>query len=172
MKPQKKFNKNQSVLKDVYTHFGVNNPGELQDVYMKADQELMRSQKWDYKNVNLIPNQMKDMIEKVGIQNILDERERKWVQINILWMWYHHAISCALWQYGDKKKALEYSGVALKLQPDNHPNKITRLFYFLIRDDIKSAEEWQKSITEEPEKSTAEYNIRLYKRGDFFKPEI
>lgn len=172
MKPQKKFNKNQSVLKDVYIHFGVNDPGELQKVYMKADQELMRSQGWDYKNVNLIPNQIKDMIEKVGIQNILDKKEKKWIQTYILWMWYHHAVSCALWRYGDKKKALKYSEIALKLQPDNHPNKITRLFYFLIRDDLENAEEWQKSITEEPEKSTADYFVKLYRYGDFFKLQI
>lgn len=77
MKPQKKINKNQSVLKDVYVHFGVNNPGELQEVYTEADQELMRSKQWDYKNANLITNQIKDMIEKVGIQNILDKKEKK-----------------------------------------------------------------------------------------------
>lgn len=171
MKPQKKFNKKQSVLKDVYTHFGVNDPGELNTMYMNADQELMKSAQWDYKNTNLITNQIKNMIEEIDVENIHDKKEKKWIK-NLLWMWYHHAISCALSQYGDKKAALEYSKIALDIQPANHPNKITQLLYFLVRDEIKNAEKWQKLITTEPEKTTADYCIKLYKQGDFFKREI
>jgi len=87
-------------------------------------------------------------------------------------MWYHHATSCALWKYGDKKSAIKYSEVTLDLQPDNHPNKITQLLYFLVRDEIGNAEKWAKSITEESEKTTTQYNIELYKKGDFFKIQV
>ncbi len=167
----KKFNKDQSVLKDVYIAFSVNDPGELQDLYMSEDQKLMKAKKWDYNNPNLIPNKIKNMIEGIGISNIIDKKEKQWIQ-NILWMWHHHAISCALWRYGDKKATMKYSEIALKLQPDDHPNKITQLLYFLIRDEIENAEKWAKSITEEPEKTTAQYNIELYKKGDFFKPQV
>ena len=83
-------------------------------------------------------------------------------------MWHHHAIGCALWQHGDKKAAIKYSKIALNLQSDNHPNKITQLLYFLVRDEIESAKKWAKFITEEPDKTTAQYNIELYKKGDFF----
>ncbi|KKU81072.1 MAG: hypothetical protein UY07_C0026G0001 [Parcubacteria group bacterium GW2011_GWA1_47_8] len=171
MKSQKKFDKTQSVLKDVYLYFGAKDPGELKTVYMNADQELMRSAQWDYKDNNLLTNQIKEMVEKVGVCNIRDTKEKKWIQ-SILWMWYHHAISCALWKYGDKKTAQKYSKIALALQPIDHPNKITRLLYFLVRDDIKSAEQWAKTIHGEPEKTTARYSIKLYKQGDFFKPQI
>jgi len=44
----KKFNKNRSVLKDVYIGFSVNDPGELQDLYMSEDQKLMKAKKWDF----------------------------------------------------------------------------------------------------------------------------
>lgn len=172
MKSQKKFDREKSILRDVYVHFSVNDPGELQELYMKVDQELMLSGKWDYKNPSLVTNQIKEMIEEIGIDNIKDEKEKKWIKKYILWMWYHHAISCALSKYGDKEAALEYSITALNYQPIDHPNKITRLLYLLIRDDLASAEEWQKSITKEPEKSTAEFLVNLYKRGDFFKPNI
>lgn len=171
MKLQKKFDGNKSVLKDVYIRFSVNDPGELQDIYKKADQELMRAGQWDYANPGLVTNQIKEMIEKIGVNNINDEKEKKWIKMYILWMWYHHAITCALWKYGDKEAAIEYSKMAINLQHDDHPNKITRLLYFLVRDDLASAEKWQKTITEEPEKSTAEYSIKLYKKGDFFKPQ-
>lgn len=172
MKSQKKFDRNQSILRDVYVHFSANDPGELQDIYMKADQELMRAGRWDYANPGLVTNQIKEMIEKIGINNIKDEKEKKWIKTYILWMWYHHAISCALSKYGDKEAALEYSEIALKYQPPGHPNKITRLYYFLIRDDLTNAEELQKLITEEPEKSTADFIVKQYKHGDFFKLQI
>jgi len=163
-----KFDKNKSVLKDVYIRFSVNDPGELQEAYMDEDQKLMKAGQWDYNNPVLVSNKIKSAIEEAGISNIADKKEKKWIQ-NILWMWYHHAISCALWQYGDKKAALDYSEIALKLQPDGHPNKITKLFYFLLRDDIENAEQWAKSITEEPEKATSQHNLNLYKKGKFFK---
>lgn len=171
MKTQKKFDRGQSILRDMYIHFSVNDPGELQEIYMKADQELMRAGRWDYANSKLVTNQIKEMIEKIGVNNINDKKEKKWIKIYILWMWYHHAISCALWKHGDREAAIEYSKVAVNLQPYNHPNKITRLLYFLVRDDLASAEKWQKIITKEPEKSTAEYSMNLYKKGNFFKSQ-
>lgn len=167
----KKFDKNKSILKDVYIGFSVSDPGELQDLYMSEDQKLMKVKKWDYNNPNLIPNKVKNMIEELGISDITDKKEKQWIQ-NILWMWYHHAISCALWRYGDKEAAIKYSEIALNLQPADHPNKITQLLYFLVRDEIESAEKWVKFITEEPEKTTAQYDVELYKNGDFFKIQV
>lgn len=166
----KKFDKNKSVLKEVYSKFSVNDPGELKELYMNVDQELMYAGKWNYNNSELITNKIKNAIEAVGIHAILDKKEKKWIS-GILWMWYHHAISCALFRYGDKKASIRYSATALDLQEEGHPNKITRLLYFLTRDDLNSAEQWFKSIKDEPEKTTANYSINLYKQGDFFKPQ-
>jgi len=166
----KKFNKNKSVLKNVYAEFSVNDPGELDDIFMREDQKLMKESLWDYNNNDLITNKIKDMIEEVGVSSIKDEKERRWIK-NILWMWYHHAISCALWKYGDKEMAKKYSSKALKMQNSDNPNKITRLLYLLIRDDINSAVWLVKKITENPEKTTAKHILKLYKKGDFYKPQ-
>jgi len=162
------FDKEASVLREVYVQFGANDPSELQTVYMDADQVLMNEVRWDYDNPELLPNKIRMAIEAVGISAISGEKERKWIG-QILWMWYHHAISCALWRYGDKKAAQEYSARALELQPVGHPNSITRLLYLLIRDDLDGAEQWAETITTEPEKTTATYFVDLYKQGDFFE---
>jgi len=167
----KKFNKNQSALKDLYDYFSVNDPGELQELYMTEDQKLMKAVQWDYNNPKLVTNKIKNMIEEVEISNIPDKKEKQWIQ-NILWMWYHHAISCALWKYGDKKAAVRYSETALNLQSNDHPNKITKLLYLLVRSDLKGAKKWEVSITEEPEKTAARHLVGLYKSGNFFKPQV
>lgn len=168
---RKKFDRNKSVLKDVYYFFSVNDPGELRDLYDREDQKLMIAAEWDYKNPDLIPNKIKSKIEEINILNIPDEKEKKWIQ-NILWLWYHHAISCALWRHGDKEAALKYSETALLLQPRDHPNKITKLLYLLVREDLTEAKKWAAFITEEPEKTMAERIIREYEDGTFFTLQV
>jgi hypothetical protein len=166
MASKKHFDRSKSILKDLYVQFSCNDPGELDVAYLKEDQRLMYATEWDYYNSSLVPNIIKNGIEKVGLNNIPDEKERRWIQ-EILWLWYHHAFSCAIYRYKDKKSALKYSRLALKFQPENHPNKITRLMYLLIRDKLREAKEWQKTITLEPEKSTAVSCIEDYKKGFF-----
>lgn len=126
---------------------------------------------WDYKNFELLPNQIKASIEAIEFLNLSDERERRLAQ-NILWLWYHHATSCALWRYADKDAARTYSEKALELQSENHPNRIARLFYFLIRDNLQEAEIWAKTIITEPEKTTAKYFLDLYREGRFFDKQV
>lgn len=167
---QKSFDPTKSVLKDVYEMFSCDDPGELLDLYESEDQKLMYADAWDYKNETLLTNRIKNAIEQAGYDAISDEKERHWIS-NILWLWYHHAISCALWQYADKDAALEFSARALAMQSEDHPNKITRLLYLLIRDRLEEAEAWLMTITTEPEKSTAQYSVDLYRNGDFFKPQ-
>lgn len=172
MKQQKRFDRTKSILRKVYECFEVNDPGELQVAYMKIDQSLMKSKRWDHRNSRLTPNKIKNMIEKVGVERIRDQKEKQWIR-NILWMWYHHATGSALWRYGDKRTAKRYSRIALALQNHDHPNKITRLLYFLTRDSLMDAERWADSIHEKsPEKKTANYLIELYKQGRFFKRQL
>ncbi|MCK4918398.1 MAG: hypothetical protein KAS02_01270, partial [Candidatus Pacebacteria bacterium] len=85
-----------------------------------------------------------------------------WIR-NILWSWYHHAISCAIWRYHNKKKAQEYSKKALEYQFGNHPNKITKLFYLLTHNKLREAEIWSDGIITEPEKTTAKYLVKEFK---------
>jgi hypothetical protein len=100
--------------------------------------------------------------------NTLTEEEKDWRQ-EILWFWYHHAISCAIWKK-DKAKAIEYSEKALSLQDENHPNKITKVLNLLVNDKIVAAEEFVKTI--DAEKDSAEGLVEDYKReGGFFNKE-
>lgn len=151
----------------MYERFLANDPGELQTVFSHEDQKLMTANAWDYKNDSLITNEIRKDIESIGLEKISDIKEKKWIQ-NILWMWYHHAISCALWRYGDKATAQTYAKKAIELQPEDGINKITRLLYLLAHDMIDEARIWAATITAEPEKSTAEWDIRLYDEGRFF----
>lgn len=161
-----KFNRDKSVLHDVYHHFSASDPVELNNIYMEADQKLMYAEDWDYRNPDLLTNKIADMVEQVGVENVPDPKERYWIS-NMLWMWYHHAISCAIWRYKDKEAARRYAKRALELQPENHPNKITRLFYLLLHDKIDEAQNWAKKITTEPEKTTAKQILSEHKSGTF-----
>lgn len=155
-------------LSDSYAAFGCKNIEELDSVFRKEDQNLMRNYSWDYANDNLCTNRIFRVLEHIDLSSITGLDERYWVQ-HILWTWYHHAISCALWRYGDREKALMYSAKAIEVQPLPHPNKITRLLYYLVRDNLFEAENWVRTITTEPEQSTARDTLELYRRGDFFK---
>jgi hypothetical protein len=126
----------------------------------------MHTQSWDYNNSDLLVNKVKEILEPINPQ-ILTEEERKWRQ-EILWFWYHHAISCAKDRYKDKDAAKKYAAKALENQTPDHPNQITRLLDLLINDKLEDAERWAGGITEEPEKSTATSLIEEYKNGLFF----
>lgn len=141
---------------------------ELIEKNNKADQKLMYADEWDYKDTGQLPNKIREALEKVDVATITDPYEKEWYP-HILWLWYHHAISCALWKHGNKNDALEYSEKALSIQPKDHPNKITKLLYLLIREDLEEAEKWAKTIETEPEKTTAQHDIDKYKNGNFFQ---
>ena len=161
------FEVKKSPVSEAYALFSAENPFDLQRKYSEADQILMKSHAWDYENGDLIINKVKDIIESVVLENIHDPEEYKWCK-EILWFWYHHAISCAIWRYKDKEKATLVSARALELQGDNHPNKITRLLYLLVRDRVAEAEELEKNIIVDYEQETASTLIHGYKKGEFF----
>jgi hypothetical protein len=153
-------------LQEAYALLGAVSIDDLSRRYDVEDQKLMQSGEWDYDNCDLLTNQVKAILSTVD-QNTLNKQERRWCQ-EILWFWYHHAISCAIWKKKDKAKARLYAEVALKLQPDAHPNKITRLLFFMTHDRISDAENFVRSIREgDDEKATAESLIADYRLGRF-----
>lgn len=81
-------------IRDAYELFGAKNAKEFHDLYVKEDQRLMKARKWDYDNPELLVNKAKNILESLN-RSELDEGENEWVQ-EILWFWYHHAISAAL----------------------------------------------------------------------------
>ena len=125
----------------------------------------MKSGEWDYKNQELVVNKVKDVLEGLD-PAFLSEEEKEW-RGEILWFWYHHAISCAIWHYHDKPAAIEFSNKALSYQSPEHPNKITKLLSLFVEGKMSEAEEWAKGIQNEVEKETAAYVIEDYKKHGF-----
>ncbi len=171
MEIKQKFDRNKSILRDLYASYSANDPGELIEVYTKIDQELMRSGQWDYNDASQATNIIKSAIEKVGLDAIPDRKEQEWLQ-DILWFWYHHATSCALDRYGDKSKAQEFSKKALELHLPTNPNKITKLLYLLTHDELDEAKKWIQGIDSETERSSAIADIETYIKGTFFEKKL
>lgn len=151
-----------SPIGEAYKLLEASTPLELSQKYTKAEQPLFISQEWDYENPAQIQNKVKDILETVD-PSALTEEEQDWRQ-EILWFWYHHAISCAIWKK-DRTKAIEYSNKALELQDENHPNKITKLLSLLVNGDVEEAEEFVKTV--DTDKEEAEGLIEDYKKGYF-----
>lgn len=162
-----------SPMREAYELLGAKTPLELHRAYSAEDQRLMKSHEWDYANPDLLVNKIKDILEKTDEQMLTDE-EKEWKQ-SILWFWYHHAISCAIWRYKDKEAAKLYATKALEFQADDNPNKITRLLWLLVDDKLEEAEAFAASIpqyklddgNDNPEPETARELIESYKQGGF-----
>lgn len=163
-----------SPLREAYLLLGAHTPLELSNLYGIEDQKLMPKREgvqpatpWDYDNPQLVINKVKNILENVNLDELTEE-ERYWRQ-EILWFWYHHAISCAIWLHKDKEKARQYALKALEYQSQPHPNKITRLLYLLVNDKLEEAEEWIKTThNENPDKETAADLLKEYKEHKFF----
>mgnify|MGYP001612450306 CR=1 FL=1 len=165
MRAESPENASNATLYEAYELMGVTTMYDLSRAYTKEDQKLMKEGTWDYKNPDLLTNKIKILLEKVD-PTTLSEEEKEW-RGEILWFWYHHAISCALWRYKDKERAQECAEKALGYQDEDHPNKITRLFYFLLHDDLKAAEDLAEGI--ENDKETAQWLIDDYVTGKWFR---
>ena len=109
-------------------------------------------------------NKIKSIIEQVGL-DILASDEKDWAQ-EILWFWYHHAVSSAIWGHNDKAAAQKFSAQALAYQPEGHPNQITKLLYLLAYDHVDEAKAWALTISDDAEKATAQLLIAKYERGE------
>jgi hypothetical protein len=153
-------------LQDAYKLLGAETPLELNEKYVEEDQKLFKAGEWDYENPELLTNQVKEMLEKVDATS-LNEDEREWRQ-EILWFWNHHAISIAVWKHRDRAAALQFAEKALALQPESHPNQITRLLYYLVRGDIAIAKAHAATITDEVEGPTANDLITEYEEQPWF----
>lgn len=163
---QSKFEIQKSPLRDAYRLLGARSPVQLSNLYVAEDQRMMATGGWDYNNSALIVNKVKTILEATD-QNTLTPDEKDWRE-EILWFWYQHAINCAIWTHRDKAAAQEFSERALRHQSDDHPNKITKLLYYLTRDKVQEAEQWAGTIGEEVEKTTAAKLLDDYKAGLFF----
>jgi hypothetical protein len=133
------------LVHEVFALLGVDNFKDLSLAYSREDQKLMKSQEWDPQNPALITNKVKTILEQIDPKG-LEESERSWY-FEVLWFWYHHAVSCTSW-VTDRSLAQAYATKALALQEEcqpesfGQPNRITRLLWLLVHDKVDQAREW------------------------------
>ncbi|MFQ5752961.1 MAG: hypothetical protein ACE5HI_13290 [bacterium] len=161
------FDINRSAIKEAYILLGAKTPGELSRLYTTEDQKIAKSAGWDYNNPDLVTNKVRNILESADESSLTEGEKGR--RKEILWFWYHHAISCAIWRYQNKEAAQLYSQKALEYQEGDHPNHITRLLYFLVRDKLKEAKNLAQTIEEDPEKTTAQDLIKEYENRGFSK---
>lgn len=140
------------VILEVCNLLGVDNPKDIYLAYLEQDQKLFKSGQWDYDDQSLVINKIKNILENIDPSALSNDENN--VRDNIIWFWYHHAISCAI-RKRDKDKAIESASRALKYQSESNPNKITKLLYFLVTGQYNEAVKWAYGITDKTEKSTA-----------------
>ena len=93
LKQPTEFDPKVSLLIEAYELLGAISPFDLHKKYVEDDQIYFKNGKQDYNNPDLLFNKAKVLIESVGLEN-LKEKEEMWSR-EILWFWYHHAISSA-----------------------------------------------------------------------------
>lgn len=137
--------------------YGVSDVKLLARLSDAIDQHLMRESEWDYNKPECGNNKLVRELEKLDRTGMTLE-ENYWVN-QIIWFWYHHAISCALFKYFDRSAAQAFAIRALEHQerlPD-HPNRITRLLYYLVFGQHDKAQQWVQSFSlDDAEADTAE----------------
>ncbi len=124
--------------RELFTLFKVDSFYDLSRAYTREDQKLMKRGKWDPNNLALITNRAKILLEWIDPSD-LNETDRSWRK-EILWFWYHHATS----HTRSRIEAQFYADQALELQGLDHPNRITRLLWFLAHDRVAVAERWMR----------------------------
>jgi hypothetical protein len=155
-----------SPIAKAYELLSATNPFDLQKKYNENEQVYFKSRTWDYNNPELLFNKVKAAIEEVGLENLKGEEE-KWAR-EILWFWYHHAISSARVMYPNNKLAREFAVKALELLNGDEYNQITRLLYYLVHHDVKSAEEFALQIVDPDDQELALELIQEYKDNKEF----
>lgn len=166
---RKKIAREQSPLKEAFKLLNASNVSDLCKKFIAEDQRLIKAQALDYKNKALVINKAKEIIERAIEQGFSGEKQENDDLRDVLWFWYHHATGYAIWRYRDKTKAREFSKKALNYQVADNPNKITRPLYLLVHDRKTEAEDWLKTISEEPEKTASQGIMTEFNTRNLFK---
>ena len=151
-------------LDDILRRFKVRDMFALHCLYVKKDQYVFKSGRWNYRDHRLVVNKIKSALERLPDER-LGKHDRVW-KIETLWFWHHHAISIAI-NRGDIKLARIYSDEALRLQGRDHPNKITRLLWYLLHGRVRQAKRWIRDGVKRPEIGTAKAVLGWYEDGWF-----
>jgi hypothetical protein len=164
-------NNNREAIELLYKQYNVSDMFLLNKLYISEEQPLFRAGTWSYEDHGQIHNQIKDALEKISIESLTEE-EVEW-RSEILWFWYHHAISVAI-NHNSKEYARYFANKALEVRSENHPNKITDILHALVYDnpnDAKLILEKMK-LENNPDIEVAKWCIESYEDGTFWPNKI
>jgi hypothetical protein len=149
----------------IFRQYGVADAFSLQRFVTSIDQALMKSRAWSYNNPELLHTKIVRQLEILDRSGVTDE-ENEWVD-EIIWLWYHHATSQALFPCRDREQAKIFAVKALEYQMRSldHPNPITWLLYLLANERVEEASEWVSSMVRQNngDKETAQGVLDDYK---------
>ncbi len=152
----------QNDFEALYKSFNVKDTEELYDLFFTEDQKALDNGSWDYNDSQSIVNKIKSAIELHGLNNI-NTKDLILIK-NILWLWYHHATSVALFNTKDKKSAQDFVSKALDYKSNENPNQITELLNLLANEKIEEAKDYLNLIKDENEKQTASNLVNDYEK--------
>jgi hypothetical protein len=154
-------------IDEVCRKYQVSSVTTLEIICHDVDQERMKSKVWDYKNTTSLDTRIVRDLERVTRSDLTEDE--RWRVEQMIWMWYHHAVSCAIYKYRDREAALCFVHKALEHQSriPNHPNKITSLFLFLLNGKLKKARESMKRMSR-IERNTAQDIISEWEKQSPF----
>jgi hypothetical protein len=125
--------------------FGISSLDEFQQKFFESDQELMKSGNFDYKNNEILNNQMKEYLEEIDSSQISEQARQK--QAEMLWIWYHHAAQDAKERYQENEKAIELKDKALEYRETSGiSNEITKLLSMLYKKNFDEAKSYIENI--------------------------
>ena len=138
----------------------------LHNIYVRSDRKLFPTGKFNYDDSRLLVNRIKRALEVLPDEHFSGERDFEWKR-EILWYWYHHAISVAVFCRGDLFQARLFADLALWFQGRNPSNKITRLLWHLVHGRVKQAKRWFREGVKSPDRGTGRAVLHWYKQGHF-----
>lgn len=151
----------------VCRELGVDTPEAVYQLYFDEDQRLMKESAWDYEDPNLLTNRIYELVAGLNEGDLKEEDAT--TRQKIMWLWNHHAVSCAMAIKGDKLAAQKFASEAMEHRVEDIPNHITGLLYLLSFDRRHEAGEWVEKIDDETEKSTALSILEKYDNGTLIK---
>jgi hypothetical protein len=128
----------------------------------------MKFGRWDYDDPVLIVNRIKLELETADLMSMTSSEGSMWREM--LWLWHHHAISCAIWKKLDKPRSQFYAKEAVSYMGGEVTNDTTRVLFYLVHDQLSAAEAVAKEIGGGENKVTANLYLTEYKEGKFYKP--
>lgn len=154
-----------TTLSKVCKEFQVQDVYELSHIFLEYDQQAIKNETFNGYDSSTTLNKIKNCLLLLDLE-AMDSEERKTVQ-NMLWLWFHHATTVAIWKEKNIPRARELCQIALQYLFPEHPNKITPMIWMLLSKDIEGAKKWNETEVGPHEKKYAEHLLDEYKKGVF-----